>query len=334
MRLSARAGGYISAVRDSDLVAFIVAGDPEGLARAFDRHAVPLFAYCGYQVREPTVAAGVTSDTFRIAASRLAGLREPGRLRPWLYAVARVRCLSLIASGEATSAAGTVTEEPAPLHALLRAAAGGLRQGERDVALLTLWQGLDTSETAAVLGVSRRRAHSRLARARGQLGDSLGTLLVARTGRQDCEALDTLLAGWNGQFTEAARKQVGQHIGQCAVCARRRRRELEPALSQAPGTALTAVVAEAARTASVPRWLRHAALPASAGGTATGAVAGPPVAFRRDGFPRPAARPRFWTRPTARWPAIAAAPSRPQVPGSAAEPPPLPRGGQQHGAVP
>jgi DNA-directed RNA polymerase specialized sigma24 family protein len=292
---------------DSGIVASIVAGDPRGLAQAYDRHAVPLLAYCRSQVREPTVAAGVTADTFRIAAYRLAGLREPGRLRSWLYAVARVRCLHLIDSGEASSAASAPPEEPAPLHALLRTAAGGLGRGERDVVLLTLWQGLDTGETAAVLGVSRRRANSLLARARGQLGDCLGTLLVARTGRQDCQALDALLAGWNGQFTEAARKRVGQHTASCAVCAARRRRELGPALlGQGPGTALTAVVAEAARTVSVPSWLREAALPPAAGGTATGTVPGQPAKFRKDGFPRPAARPRSWTRPTSLVPAIAA----------------------------
>jgi DNA-directed RNA polymerase specialized sigma24 family protein len=31
-------------------------------------------------------------DTFVIAASRLAGLRDPDRLKPWLYAMARNEC--------------------------------------------------------------------------------------------------------------------------------------------------------------------------------------------------------------------------------------------------
>jgi DNA-directed RNA polymerase specialized sigma24 family protein len=291
---------------DRDLVALIVAGEPDGLAEAYDRHAAPLFAYCRSQVREPTVAAGVTSDTFRIAASRLAGLRDPGRLRPWLYAVARIRCLSLIESGEATSADGTVPEEPAPLHALLRAAVGGLRQGERDVILLTLWQRLDPGETAAVLGVSRRRAHSQLARARAQLGDSLGALLVARAGRQDCEPLDALLAAWDGRFTEAIRRRVAAHIGRCPACAARRRSELEPALrGQGPGAALTTVAAEAVRTATVPPWVRHTALSADPREPATGTVPGQPAAFRRDGFPRPAGWPWHWTRRTTLIPARA-----------------------------
>jgi len=287
---------YICSMADRDLVALIVAGEPEGLAEAYDRHAAPLFAYCRSQVREPTVAAGVTSDTFRIAASRLAGLRDPERLRAWLYAVARIRCLSLIESGEASSAAGTVAEEPAPLPVLLRAAVGGLRPGERDVILLTLWQRLDTGETAAVLGLSRRRAHSQLARARAQLGDCLGALLVARAGRPDCEPLDALLAAWDGRFTEPARKRLAAHIARCPACAARRRRELEPALrGLGPGAALTTVAAEATRTATIPNWVRqHALSPDTSAPPA--AVPGQPAAFRRDGFPRPAGWPWHWTR--------------------------------------
>ena len=41
----------------------------------------------------PADAADTVQDTFVIAASRLAGLGEPERLRAWLYAVARNECL-------------------------------------------------------------------------------------------------------------------------------------------------------------------------------------------------------------------------------------------------
>ena len=45
-------------------------------------------------------------DTFIIAAVRLGGLRTPGRLRPWLYAVARNECRRQLASR------GTATLDP------------------------------------------------------------------------------------------------------------------------------------------------------------------------------------------------------------------------------
>src|SRR6516165_3735269 len=78
---------------DSEVVASIVAGDPEGLAQAYDRYADPLYKYCRSMLGNPADAADAVQDTFVIATSRLDGVREPERLRAWLYAVARNECL-------------------------------------------------------------------------------------------------------------------------------------------------------------------------------------------------------------------------------------------------
>ena len=43
-------------------------------------------------LNEPEDAADAIQDTFVIAAARLGGLRDPRKLRPWLYAVARNEC--------------------------------------------------------------------------------------------------------------------------------------------------------------------------------------------------------------------------------------------------
>jgi DNA-directed RNA polymerase specialized sigma24 family protein len=40
-------------MRDSEVVAAIVAGDPAGLAEAYDRYAAPLYNYCRTLLREP-----------------------------------------------------------------------------------------------------------------------------------------------------------------------------------------------------------------------------------------------------------------------------------------
>jgi hypothetical protein len=91
-----------------------------------------------------------------------------------------------------------------------------------------------------VLGVSRNHAHSLFSRARDQLAASVAVLVVGRSGRQDCAALDQLLHDWDGRLTAALRKRVGRHIDRCAVCSDRRRQELKPALllSLAPGALL------------------------------------------------------------------------------------------------
>ncbi|HET6190161.1 MAG TPA: sigma-70 family RNA polymerase sigma factor, partial [Trebonia sp.] len=82
-------------MRDSELVASIVAGDPSGLAAAYDRYAEPLYKYCQSMLSNP---ADAVQDTFVIASSRLTELRDPGRLRAWLYAVARNECLRILGS--------------------------------------------------------------------------------------------------------------------------------------------------------------------------------------------------------------------------------------------
>src|ERR1700745_4367618 len=86
-------------MRDREVVAAIVAGDPAGLAEAYDRYATPLYSFCRTMLREPADAADAVQDTFVIAAPRMAGLRDPERLRPWLYAVARNECYRRLRAG-------------------------------------------------------------------------------------------------------------------------------------------------------------------------------------------------------------------------------------------
>src|SRR5580700_6594071 len=192
-------------MQDREVVAAIVAGDPDGIAEAYDKYALPLYSYCRSLLREPADAADAVQDTFLIATSKLGGLRDPGKLRSWLYAVARNECYRRLRAGEATSAldeAGDMTAEAvdvgnaieqAEVRQFVRDAIAGLNSGERDVIELSLVQGLDGDELADALAVSRNHAHALVSRARSQDRKSLGALLVARTGREACATLDTLL---------------------------------------------------------------------------------------------------------------------------------------------
>ena len=238
-------------MQDREVVAAVVAGDPEGITEAYDRYALPLYSYCRSLLREPADAADAVQDTFLIATAKLGGLRDPGKLRSWLYAVARNECYRRLRAGEVTSAldeagdmpaatggqAGTAEAvdvaraiEQAEVQQFVRDAIAGLNPSERDVIELSLLQGLEADELADALGVSRNHAHALVSRARSQLERSLGALLVARTGREACAALDALLAGWDGQLTVLVRKRVSRHIDQCETCGELKRRELSPAL--------------------------------------------------------------------------------------------------------
>src|ERR1700677_479992 len=87
-------------MQDRELVAAIVAGDPDGLAEAYDRYAAPLYAYCRSMLpgldapnEAASAAASAVTDTFLIATVKLQGLGDPGQLSSWLNAVARNECL-------------------------------------------------------------------------------------------------------------------------------------------------------------------------------------------------------------------------------------------------
>jgi RNA polymerase sigma factor (sigma-70 family) len=229
-------------MEDPEVVAAIVAGDPAGLAEAYDRYAMPLYSYCRSILREPADAADAVQDTFLVATAKVRDLRDPAKLRSWLYAVARNECLRRLRAGNAlhgldeaadmptqTAEIGAATER-ADLQQLVRAAIDGLNPGERDVIELSLVHELDGDELAGALGVSRNHAHALLSRARSQLERSLGALIVARTGRAACADLNAMLAGWDGKLTVLMRKRISRHIEQCEVCGERKRRELTPAL--------------------------------------------------------------------------------------------------------
>ena len=295
---------------DSEVVAAIVAGDPDGLAEAYDRYASPLYTYCRSLLHEPADAADAVQDTFVIAASKLAGLRDQSRLRPWLYAVARNECHRRLRENAraATSAVDLLPEmsdesadvtggaERAELRALLRSAVRGLNAGEQDLIELQLRQELDVAEIAAVLGVSRNHAHALLSRARDQLEISLGALLVARSGRDDCAALSALLEDWDGQLNVLMRKRINRHIERCPACTERKRRELAPALllGLAPLAALP--------MAAMPHGLRAQVLRLASSNTPEAvahraSVTQQAATFGPHGFPKPLDPPKpLWWR--------------------------------------
>src|SRR6516165_10978935 len=89
-------------MQDRELVAAIVAGDPGGLAEAYDRYAAALYTYCRFMLPDPPpgAAADAVADTLIVAAAKLQGLRDPDQLGSWLQAVARNECLRQAVPGE------------------------------------------------------------------------------------------------------------------------------------------------------------------------------------------------------------------------------------------
>jgi DNA-directed RNA polymerase specialized sigma24 family protein len=122
-------------MEDREVVAAIVAGDPSGLAAAYDRYAAALYGYCRWMLREPA-ASGVVRQTFAVAAAELGRLPDGVGLRPWLYLTAREECYHRLRTdgtdfGADVRAGGPDMAERAELRDLIRAALAGLKPHER-----------------------------------------------------------------------------------------------------------------------------------------------------------------------------------------------------------
>lgn len=243
-------------MRDSDIVALLVSDDGgavrRGLEAAYAGYADRIHDYAHGMLRiaDPAAAADVTHDTFLIAQAKAPGLRDPDRLRPWLYAIARNECLrvlrqtkrrdpleyddgtthpALVAADAEGSPDMSTDLDRADLRALVVSAAAGLSPKDREVFDLGLRHDLQAPEVAAALGVSDNAAHAMLSRVRGQFERALGALSVARHGRQSCGELDQLLTGWDGEFDALWRKRIARHVDSCATCAAVQKREVSPA---------------------------------------------------------------------------------------------------------
>ncbi|MFP5376428.1 MAG: RNA polymerase sigma factor, partial [Acidimicrobiia bacterium] len=232
---------------DAELVAAAVGGDRAAFGAIYERYVDRVHGFSFSFLRSSADAADATQDTFVRAAEQLAHLRDPSKLRPWLFAIARTTALARLrrrgrdapdadvttladagggAGGGPASPVSAV--EQAELATLVWDAAAALDDRDRLVLELTVRQGLDGAELADALGVTHSHAHVLAHRARQRVERSLGAFLVARLGRRDCAELARLLAGWDGRFSLVVRKKVARHVDGCRTCEGTRGRALSP----------------------------------------------------------------------------------------------------------
>jgi len=227
---------------DAELVERVLDADRDAFAVVYDRYGNKLYDFAYSMLRHREDAADAVADSFVLFAERLPQLRDPDRLRPWLYAIVRSECLRRLKSRkrvvygddeqliEMADDALTPEEsaERAALQQLVWDASAGLADRDRAMLDLHLRQGLDGAELGEAMGVSASNAYVMLNRLRAQVDRSLGALLIARFGRDDCEELDAVLADWDGGFSPLVRKRVARHVDDCDVCSHRRRTMVSP----------------------------------------------------------------------------------------------------------
>jgi RNA polymerase sigma factor (sigma-70 family) len=232
-----------SVVSDAELVRAAAAGDRAAFAAIYDRYANQLHDFCVGMLRNREAAADCVQDSFCIAAKSFSKLRDPDKLRPWLYAIARYEALRCLRARKREQAVEEVPEEtdrgPGPttlvrrneLVELIATAAGGLSDRDQAVYELAYRQGLEGAELAEALGVSTSNAKKMAQRMRETVERSLGALLVSWSVRKkvhDCPGLAEILDGWDGTFTVLMRKRISRHIESCPTCDDRRRQLVNP----------------------------------------------------------------------------------------------------------
>ena len=291
---------------DAQLVSAYLDGDRTALASIYDKYAAGLYDTAAAMLSDRHDAADMVQDVFCIAAERLNQLRDPDRLKPWLYAVLRNEVYrrtkkrkratptdfqaettpDVVAAFDpnADGAAASYDE----LADLVRSAAAGLDERDRLVLELSVRQGLTGTDLADALGVTPEQSYTLVHRMRDRIEKSLGAFTVAKMGSKECNELATIISGWNGEFSILIRKRVARHIDDCSICERTRSKYAPLALfGAAPVFVLPFGLREKvlAATQSIPTPSKSADTHASKG--SRGSQRSHHIKLNRnDGFPR------------------------------------------------
>ena len=271
LRLPSR---LLRAAPDDRLVAALRRGDEQAFETIYDRHHRPLLAFCRHMLGSHEEAEDALQHVFVSAHRHLSDGSADVNLKPWLYTIARNRCLSMLRARRETIALDDVGEPSCKGLALadevelgedLKEMLGDLArlpENQRAALVLAELGDLSQQEIAATLGVRTDKVKALIFQAREALAG--WRQAHAASCHQICEQLATL----NGSGLRRA--PIRRHLAVCPTCAafegevKRQRVALSLLLPVIPGVALKESVLTAALSAS------HGAAAAGAGAVAAG----------------------------------------------------------------
>jgi RNA polymerase sigma factor (sigma-70 family) len=208
---------------DQRLVERVRAGDDAAFEAVYDRYARGLLAFCHHMLSSRDEAEDALQHTFAAAYRMLRSSENEVELRPWLYTVARNRCLSLLrarrvhVSLDAASAYGPVADgltdevqRRSDLRELLEDV-HRLPPDQRVALVLLELGGLPQEEIATVLNVRRDKVKALVFQAREGL-------MRARQARAlPCTEMREQLARLDGKVPR--RGMLRRHVDRCPSCA-------------------------------------------------------------------------------------------------------------------
>lgn len=160
--------------------------------RVYADNFEPLLAYAVRRVDESEDAADVVAETFLIAWRRVSEIPPDDEARLWLYGVARRVLSNHHRGGVRRERLGerlrqrlraAVSVDPGnevPQRLTVRDALAKLGELDREVLMLTFWEGLEPREAATVLELDSTVVRTRLSRARTRIRNLLGHDLGTR----------------------------------------------------------------------------------------------------------------------------------------------------------
>jgi RNA polymerase sigma factor (sigma-70 family) len=255
---------------DDRLVEYIRNGSEAAFEAVFDRHHRGILAFCRHMLGSAEEAEDAVQHTFMAAYRSLIGSSRPIQLRPWLYTIARNRCLSVLRARREkpvedldelpTENLSAEVQRRQDLRDLLRDV-GELPEEQRAALVLAEVGGVSHDEIAQVLGVQREQVKALVFQARS-------SLIASRDARDtSCEEIRLQLAELRGGALR--RNTLRRHLKACPGCREFRaalqgqRKMLALALPVVPTLALKQGVMAGALGSSA----------AAAGGAAAGGAA-------------------------------------------------------------
>jgi RNA polymerase sigma factor (sigma-70 family) len=234
---------------DERLVALVRGGDEGAFEALYDRHHPAILGFCRHMLGTREEAEDAVQHTFLAAFRDLVGSDKAIELRPWLFAIARNRCLSLLRARRpqvalelvepSTDGLAGMVERREDLRELL-ADLACLPEDQRAALLLAELGALDHAGIAIVLGCPREKVKALVFQARTSLAAS-------REARATpCEDIRVELATATGAALR--RGPLRRHLRTCAGCRAfkaemaTQHKLLALALPVVPGVALKASV--------------------------------------------------------------------------------------------
>jgi RNA polymerase sigma factor (sigma-70 family) len=226
---------------DAHLVEQVHAGSERAFEALFDRYQTALLQFCARMLGSLPEAEDAVQLTFMAAYRDLVQAKQPTALRPWLYAIARHRCLNVLRARRerplaqlpevAVDHLASEVATRADLQAVL-ADLATLPRDQRQALVLSELGDVSHEEIAQLLGCQQKKVKALVFQARSSLASS-------RSARETpCAQIREQLASLHG--TAVRRALLRRHLAECPGCRafrdelrseRRQRRVLLPVMA-------------------------------------------------------------------------------------------------------